>query len=166
MATTAVIEQAKGIMMAQQGCGPEQAFDLLRHASQRANLKVHLMAQIIAHGHLGQRVLEPRPELAEQVERVRRTAGPYRWYSMAAPPPATWSDRTQVTGDDLPVVAFASRASCLSCASARRRVGGLPRCTIRSRRMAAYPSVDKANTISRSVTWRGSVLRRSLRNGR
>ena len=87
MATMAVIEQAKGIMMAQQGCGPEQAFDLLRHASQRANLKVHLMAQIIAHGHLGQRVLEPRPELAEQVERVRRTAGPYRWYSMAAPRP-------------------------------------------------------------------------------
>src|SRR5215475_13961231 len=82
------------------------------------------------------------------------------------PAPATWSDRPQVTGDHLPVVAFASRASCLSYASARRRVGGLPRCTIRSRRMAAYPSVDKANTISRSVTWRGSVLRRSLRNGR
>jgi len=69
MATMAVIEQAKGIMMAQQGCGPEQAFG----------------AQ--THGHLGRRVLERRPGLAEQVERVRRTAGPYRWYSMATPRP-------------------------------------------------------------------------------
>jgi len=39
-----VIEQAKGILMAQQRCGPEEAFDLLRRASQRANLKVHVLA--------------------------------------------------------------------------------------------------------------------------
>jgi hypothetical protein len=44
-----VIEQAKGILMAQQRCGPEEAFDLLRRASQRANLKVHVLAaQIVA----------------------------------------------------------------------------------------------------------------------
>jgi AmiR/NasT family two-component response regulator len=44
-----VIEQAKGILMAQQRCGPEEAFDLLRRASQRANVKVHVLAaQIIA----------------------------------------------------------------------------------------------------------------------
>ena len=48
--TMPVIEQAKGIIMAQQGCGPEQAFDLLRQASQRANVKVHVLAaQIVAH---------------------------------------------------------------------------------------------------------------------
>jgi hypothetical protein len=39
-----VIEQAKGIVMAQQRCGPEEAFDLLRRASQRANVKVHVLA--------------------------------------------------------------------------------------------------------------------------
>ena len=42
-----VIEQAKGILMAQQGCGPEEAFDLLRRASQRANLKLHVLAMQI-----------------------------------------------------------------------------------------------------------------------
>ena len=39
-----VIEQAKGIIMAQRRCGPEEAFDLLRRASQRTNVKVHVLA--------------------------------------------------------------------------------------------------------------------------
>jgi two-component system, response regulator / RNA-binding antiterminator len=39
-----VIEQAKGILMAQHRCGPDQAFDLLRRASQRANVKVSVLA--------------------------------------------------------------------------------------------------------------------------
>ena len=39
-----VIEQGKGVIMAQQGCTPEEAFDLLRRASQRANVKVHVLA--------------------------------------------------------------------------------------------------------------------------
>jgi AmiR/NasT family two-component response regulator len=39
-----VIEQAKGIVMAQQRCGPDEAFDLLRRASQRANVKLHVLA--------------------------------------------------------------------------------------------------------------------------
>ena len=42
--TMPVIEQAKGIIMVQQGCGPEEAFDLLRLASQRTNVKVHVLA--------------------------------------------------------------------------------------------------------------------------
>ena len=47
--TMPVIEQAKGILMAQQRCGPDEAFDLLRRASQRANVKVRVLAaQIIA----------------------------------------------------------------------------------------------------------------------
>lgn len=47
--TMPVVEQAKGILMAQEGCGPEEAFDLLRRASQRANVKVHVLAtQIVA----------------------------------------------------------------------------------------------------------------------
>jgi AmiR/NasT family two-component response regulator len=45
-----VIEQAKGIVMAQQGCRPEEAFDLLHRASQRANVRVHeLAAQIVEY---------------------------------------------------------------------------------------------------------------------
>jgi len=39
-----VIEQAKGVLMAQQRCGPDEAFDLLRRASQRANVKVSVLA--------------------------------------------------------------------------------------------------------------------------
>jgi len=35
-----VIEQAKGIIMAETGCGPEEAFGLLRKASQRGNIPV------------------------------------------------------------------------------------------------------------------------------
>ena len=44
-----VIEQAKGIIMAQSHCGEAQAFDLLRRASQRSNVPVReLAAQIVA----------------------------------------------------------------------------------------------------------------------
>jgi hypothetical protein len=45
-----VIEQAKGIIMAQRRCGPDEAFDLLRRASQRSNVKVHVLAaQIVGN---------------------------------------------------------------------------------------------------------------------
>ena len=47
LATMPVIEQAKGIVMAQHRCGPEEAFDLLRRASQRNNVKVHVLAEQI-----------------------------------------------------------------------------------------------------------------------
>jgi AmiR/NasT family two-component response regulator len=48
--TMPVIEQAKGIVMAQELCGPDQAFELPRTASQRANVKVHVLAErIVAH---------------------------------------------------------------------------------------------------------------------
>ena len=42
--TMAVIEQAKGIIMAMRRCGPEEAFDMLRQASQRTNVKLHVLA--------------------------------------------------------------------------------------------------------------------------
>ena len=48
--TMPVIEQAKGIIMAQQRCGPEEAFELLRQASQRTNVKLHVLAaRIVEH---------------------------------------------------------------------------------------------------------------------
>jgi ANTAR domain-containing protein len=53
----AVIEQAKGIIMVQQGCGPKDAFDLLRRASQRTNVKVHVLStQIVEHVASGNNV--------------------------------------------------------------------------------------------------------------
>lgn len=42
--TMAVIEQAKGIVMAQRRCGPEEAFDVLRQVSQRTNVKMAVLA--------------------------------------------------------------------------------------------------------------------------
>jgi hypothetical protein len=41
----AVVEQAKGIVMALHRCGPEEAFELLRRTSQRANVKVRVLAE-------------------------------------------------------------------------------------------------------------------------
>jgi GAF domain-containing protein len=44
MESRAVIEQAKGVLMAQQGVDAEQAFEILRGASQRANRKLRDIA--------------------------------------------------------------------------------------------------------------------------
>jgi len=82
--TMPVIEQAKGIVMARAGCGPEEAFDVLRRASQRANVKVHVVAallvgQLIGNGRgddPGDRVSPSPPpaghdrKLAEMLERA------------------------------------------------------------------------------------------------
>lgn len=43
----ATIEQAKGILTAQRGCTPEEAFALLRSASRRENVKVRQVAERI-----------------------------------------------------------------------------------------------------------------------
>jgi hypothetical protein len=49
LGTLPAIEQAKGIIMAQQRCGPDEAFDLLRRASQHMNVPLReLAAQIVA----------------------------------------------------------------------------------------------------------------------
>ena len=48
--TMPVIEQAKGILMARSGCNEDEAFDLLRRASQRSNVPVReIAAQIVAN---------------------------------------------------------------------------------------------------------------------
>ncbi len=65
--TMPVIEQAKGVLMAQTGCSPEQAFDMLRRASQRSNVRVsELAADIVqrtaGHGNSGAgAAARPRP---------------------------------------------------------------------------------------------------------
>jgi GAF domain-containing protein len=50
MASRAVIEQAKGIIMAGRGCSDEEAFDLLRQASSRSNRKLRDIARSIVDG--------------------------------------------------------------------------------------------------------------------
>ncbi|WP_222264378.1 GAF and ANTAR domain-containing protein [Modestobacter marinus] len=47
MHSRAVIEQAKGVLMAQQHVGPDEAFEILRAASQRSNRKVRDVAAAI-----------------------------------------------------------------------------------------------------------------------
>ena len=50
LASLPVIEQAKGIIIAQCGWDADQAFDAIRRASQRENIKVReLAARIVAH---------------------------------------------------------------------------------------------------------------------
>jgi hypothetical protein len=68
LASMPVIEQAKGIIMAQCGWPEEQAFDALRRASQRENIKVHDLAVRIvattAHSASAQRQPGPPPGAA------------------------------------------------------------------------------------------------------
>ena len=60
--TMPVIEQAKGILMAQHGCGPDEAFDLLRRASQRFNVPVRVLAARLVHG-----AQPPKPRAVEML---------------------------------------------------------------------------------------------------
>jgi AmiR/NasT family two-component response regulator len=54
-----VIEQAKGILMAQYRCPPEEAFDILRRASQSANVKISVLATQIV-----EQISSPEPQPA------------------------------------------------------------------------------------------------------
>lgn len=51
MESRAVIEQAKGILIAAQRCPPEDAFDILRRASQNQNRKLRAVAADIVERH-------------------------------------------------------------------------------------------------------------------
>jgi GAF domain-containing protein len=53
MASRAVIEQAKGVLIAQQQVTPEEAFAILSRASQTANRKLRDIAQAIVDGAAG-----------------------------------------------------------------------------------------------------------------
>ena len=49
MVSRPVIDQAKGVLIARHGCTPDEAFEMLTDASQRANIKVReIAARIIS----------------------------------------------------------------------------------------------------------------------
>ncbi|MGF1645728.1 MAG: ANTAR domain-containing protein [Kineosporiaceae bacterium] len=48
--TRLLIEQAKGVLMAHHGVGPDDAFDLLRAVSQRRNVPVRELARVVVDG--------------------------------------------------------------------------------------------------------------------
>jgi transcriptional regulator with GAF, ATPase, and Fis domain len=58
LASRAVIDQAVGVIMAQDRCGQDKAFSVLRSASQNRNLKLRQVAQEIVLGVTGQ---SPQP---------------------------------------------------------------------------------------------------------
>ena len=45
-----VIDQAKGMLIAERGCSPEEAFRMLSHASQRQNRKIRDIARAMVDG--------------------------------------------------------------------------------------------------------------------
>jgi hypothetical protein len=62
LATMPVIEQAKGILIAQAGCSPDDAFDLLRRASQRSNVPIRdLAARLVQQNTRPGRATSPQP---------------------------------------------------------------------------------------------------------
>ncbi len=55
----AIIEQAKGILMAAQRCSADEAFDLLVAASQRENVKLRVIAQRIVDRTAADQIADP-----------------------------------------------------------------------------------------------------------
>lgn len=56
-----MIEQAKGILIAQTGCSPGEAFTLLRQASQRSNVRVSELAASIVDRAVTKGPVPPHP---------------------------------------------------------------------------------------------------------
>lgn len=63
--TMPVIEQAKGILIAQTGCSPDEAFTLLRQASQRSNVRVSELAASIVDRAVTKGPVPSRPAPAQ-----------------------------------------------------------------------------------------------------
>jgi ANTAR domain-containing protein len=72
--TMPVIEQAKGVIMHQNRCTEEQAFDLLRKASQRSNVPVRELAARIVASYQPQAPEPPSPEAPASRPRSQRSA--------------------------------------------------------------------------------------------
>ena len=70
MASRAVIEQAKGVLMLLTGCGDERAFDLLTHISSHTHRKVREVAAELVSSATGQH------DLPADVREILRDACP------------------------------------------------------------------------------------------
>ncbi|MCL6667272.1 MULTISPECIES: ANTAR domain-containing protein [Streptomyces] len=69
MASRPVIDQARGVLMAVHACTSEQAWEILREASQRSNIKLRAVAAAVTAG------AEPDgPAPSEELRRALRTA--------------------------------------------------------------------------------------------
>lgn len=68
--TLPVIEQAKGILIANSGCTPEEAFQILRRASQRTNVRVKDIAEGIVNRAVAQPPKGPGLDGASPVRRA------------------------------------------------------------------------------------------------
>ena len=73
--TQPVIEQAKGILMAESHCTPDAAFDCLRKASQRQNLPVREVAANIVDRAISGRGRAEEPEVRSSHDGLRRQLG-------------------------------------------------------------------------------------------
>jgi response regulator NasT len=80
----AVIEQAKGILMARHAINPDRAFDLLRDHSQHNGRKLVDVAQAVVDSHL--LLLTPLP-MQDRHQAGARESAP-EGSALAAPPPA------------------------------------------------------------------------------
>ena len=68
MESRAAIEQAKGVIIAQRGGDPDEAFDQLRRVSQKYNIKVRELAhEVVAHAAAGPGTTPPPAHLAELI---------------------------------------------------------------------------------------------------
>jgi hypothetical protein len=93
LASQPVIEQAKGIIMARYGWSEDQAFDALRRASQRENIKVRdLAASIVAQ--------------AARSAPGRRPSGPVSTTARSD------DERSHRTGSEIPGIVTGHRHSC------------------------------------------------------
>ncbi|MEV8319842.1 ANTAR domain-containing protein [Streptomyces sp. NPDC059900] len=54
-----VVDQARGVLMAVGGCGPERAWEVLVDTSQRTNTKLRRVAEMVVAGAEGGQVPEP-----------------------------------------------------------------------------------------------------------
>ena len=64
-----VIDQARGVLMATHACSPDQAWDVLREASQLSNTKLRKVAAVVTAGAGGE-----EPPASPAVRRALRTA--------------------------------------------------------------------------------------------
>ncbi|MFE1911857.1 ANTAR domain-containing response regulator [Streptomyces anandii] len=91
MVTRPVIDQARGILMAAHSCTPEQAWDILREASQRSNTKLRAVAAAVTAGAVPDGPAPPEGIRTALRTAISRATGPDAPRPPAAPRPSPTS---------------------------------------------------------------------------